>query len=356
EFPHEERRDLLEERRYGDPPHGGSIGLRRVLDLHTAGIGKEDHRLPARPVDGDAEYREDQGIFPFFGTIWTVNIADDANSVSRAVTPEALRNEGTIGKPVVSPAADKRVYFVSSGVSTDYPKLGIFHPSTGDISTVDITDIGPYGLHDLVVSPDGTRVYTNSGHVFDTGGTPVLLEDRLQASGYRITASPSGHQLYVFDNGVMTVLDSDTGSRVGDPVFLAINSAIVSRSGTLYTSVWGDAPAPTSVQTLWETLQEFAQGNDDSGGIYIQTVRDNEGDNRMIVYLGGTDDFWGGGNQGVAENGPTAALRAVKDDQRERIQKAVSDCERSAQCGSIAEIMIVGYSQGGMDAQNLARE
>jgi uncharacterized protein with NAD-binding domain and iron-sulfur cluster len=44
----------------------------------------------------------------------------------------------------------------------------------------------------------------------------------------------------------------------------------------------------------------------------------------------------------------------LKQDQVNASNQAIADCDSSSSCGHISEIMLVGFSQGGIDAQNLA--
>lgn len=108
------------------------------------------------------------------------------------------------------------------------------------------------------------------------------------------------------------------------------------------------AEGPKRVQDLWDNV--WSKTNDDNQGIYTQTVRSSDGTVRLIVYIGGSNDLLFG-NQGWAENA-LVEIGIGKPDQGEAIKRAIEECD--ADCGGIAEIMVVGYSQGGMDAQRLA--
>lgn len=114
------------------------------------------------------------------------------------------------------------------------------------------------------------------------------------------------------------------------------------------------AEGPKTVEDLWNNV--WNKTNDDNQGIYTQTVRSSDGTVRLIVYIGGSNELLFG-NQGWLENLlvelPVApGQNGTKPDQIAAIDRAIEEC--NADCGGIDEIMLVGYSQGGMDAQRLA--
>jgi hypothetical protein len=110
--------------------------------------------------------------------------------------------------------------------------------------------------------------------------------------------------------------------------------------------------APTSVEDLWHNLSTYATGNNDTDGVFIQIVRGPDQTNRLIVYLGGTT--LDATDQAIWENLPAYLGVTTKSDQVDDINSVLQMCAASPSCGSIDEIMLVGYSQGGLDAQNLA--
>jgi len=85
-------------------------------------------------------------------------------------------------------------------------------------------------------------------------------------------------------------------------------------------------------------------------------VRGEDGVTRAIAYIGGTTGAWGlnpEDNQGIFENA-ISRLGIPKPDQVDAIKAEITRCEASPSCGAVEEVLLVGYSQGGMDAQNLA--
>jgi len=100
--------------------------------------------------------------------------------------------------------------------------------------------------------------------------------------------------------------------------------------------------APTGVRGLWDEVQDTPDGGDMSG-YRIQKVVDATGAERYIVYIGGTTlnpfehQSWGGNVAGIS---------GIPD------QEQLNAINRLIPYG--ADVMLVGYSQGGIDAQNIA--
>ncbi len=165
-----------------------------------------------------------------------------------------------------------------------------------------------------------TRVVTTAdGHVF------------VATYGYTSEGDP---------NDTVTVIAPKTASTPTTPVHI----------DTTYVPL---GSGPTSVKSLWDNVFNIGELTD---GVSTQTVRDQDGTNRLIVYIGGTTDEFGldpGDNQGIVENA-ISRLGVPKSDQIDAVNDALDKCSAHTACGSIGEIMVVGYSQGGMDAQNLA--
>lgn len=105
--------------------------------------------------------------------------------------------------------------------------------------------------------------------------------------------------------------------------------------------------APGNIAELHDRLRDWAEKAPNS--MYIERVQDQrvDGAERYIVYIGGTvpANLWGD-NQSLVTNLP-AYDGKVKEHQIQAINNAIGD--RNG-----VEILIVGFSQGGLDAQNLA--
>ena len=105
----------------------------------------------------------------------------------------------------------------------------------------------------------------------------------------------------------------------------------------------GDSrPAPTGLAGLWNEIGAISHEHG-SAGYRVQQVVGPDGVTRYIVYIAGTDAAEG---QTLVSNVP-AAMGIPDASQLEALRSMIPDG---------AEVMLVGYSQGGMDAQNIAMQ
>lgn len=103
-------------------------------------------------------------------------------------------------------------------------------------------------------------------------------------------------------------------------------------TGVGATGVTG-APAPHGLSGLWDEVSHVSKA-DDSAGYRIQTVTGSDGKERYIVYIGGTDS-----SEGQSKIANVAAANGYPDDkQLAALRTLIPDG---------AEVMLVGYSQGG---------
>lgn len=104
----------------------------------------------------------------------------------------------------------------------------------------------------------------------------------------------------------------------------------------------GYGPAAHGLNGMWKEISDTPNGGDMSG-YRVQKVVDENGKERYIVYIGGTTlnpldhQSWGANIDAISGRPDEAQLNAL----RRRIPEG-------------AEVMLVGYSQGGIDAQNIA--
>lgn len=133
------------------------------------------------------------------------------------------------------------------------------------------------------------------------------------------------------------------GLNIGNMLTALIEGAIEPDPPAPATPVF--STSPSSMADLYTRLRETTGSADE--GIYIETVQDDEGNNaRLIVYIGGTNPSnWISGSQAIVEN--NAYFHNLKSEHLEAIDAALRKAPGS-------RIMLVGYSQGGMDAQNIA--
>jgi pimeloyl-ACP methyl ester carboxylesterase len=103
---------------------------------------------------------------------------------------------------------------------------------------------------------------------------------------------------------------------------------------------------------MFATLHDMNAGDKSADGVLVQKVVDANGNERLVVYLNGTD---ASDRMTVAENLDAALNPKVDQEIRDRIDKALRESgydpnDKSKQ----PPIMLVGYSQGGMDAERIA--
>lgn len=96
--------------------------------------------------------------------------------------------------------------------------------------------------------------------------------------------------------------------------------------------------APNGLHDMWTELTDIPK---ESSGYRVQKVVDESGQERYIVYIGGTD---GSRTQTLASN--IGAIKGELDSEQVTALRRLIPKD--------AEVMLVGYSQGGIDAQNIA--
>jgi uncharacterized protein YukE len=106
------------------------------------------------------------------------------------------------------------------------------------------------------------------------------------------------------------------------------------------TDIGGSAPSSTS--EMWKKIQSFDR-TENSSGYRLQRIIGEDGEIRYIVYIGGT----------AASDGQTL-LSNIPAAKGELDEKQVAALKRLIDPPD-AEVMLVGFSQGGMDAQNIAK-
>jgi len=103
-----------------------------------------------------------------------------------------------------------------------------------------------------------------------------------------------------------------------------------------------DSSTPSGTGELFANIPEGTDTDGVNDGMRVQKVIGPDGETRFIVYFGGTDDAI---NRPVGRNG---IITGIADPVLiERIKEATKGYPN-------ADIMLVGFSQGGMDAQNIA--
>lgn len=298
----------------------------------------------------------------------------------------------TPSTPVLSPDG-KRIYVQSVTVVDGAPQLAIGAVSTSDNSIVARIPIDSGALVGMSVSPNGSRLYL--GQVFGAGGDPADLTGQLTVvdTGTSSVVTPQRpvnpitliirnvtrtinaslqtikHAINQTADSVARFLsamqDSSLSSlrglqRVGEALGRLVQAEIedsVQALNDIYQRMRAEAArlaridafnsqprAPWDAGALFKHLDTAMRG--DSDKIHIDEVQSSiDGPKRIIVYIGGTEI--GNPSQGFWKNLPSYGGR-TKQHQIDMINAVVGNNAPNT------EIMLVGYSQGGLDAQNLA--
>ncbi|MUL78767.1 hypothetical protein [Mycolicibacterium sp. CBMA 226] len=230
--------------------------------------------------------------------------------------------------------------------------------STSSLATVDTATNSVAGqpltvpAGTLTMSPDGTRLYVANSSavtVIDTG------QPAFSPGG---STQPTLTSLTVADalSASMHALLESAVNAIGNAFYGIETTAINAVQGvqTLLTNAFlhpqppSGPPEPTTAQGLYNRLRLTT---DTSSGISIDKVT-NGGKISYVVYLGGTQPTLDPGVEQNIENNVWSAVHGVKPAQLSAIINAITAKDGDPN----APIMLVGFSQGGIDAQNLAEE
>ncbi|WP_349269660.1 Virginiamycin B lyase [Mycolicibacterium parafortuitum] len=278
---------------------------------------------------------------------------------------------GNVLQLVVSP--DSRYAYV-----TDFYRGGtvsVIDPTTGTATTLPTGD----NSNQLVVSPDSRYAYLsdyNSGTVTIIDSTKLVFPSRGIAPDY--TASTYENRAVTFDptanpfgpdSGatITGVSNPSNGSAVvngsmisytpnndytGTDIFTyTATNGVSTSTGTIavrvekaYEPPVPNDPGPTGTYGLYRTLRENMNSKNLEHGIYTEHVLVN-GRKSLIVYIAGSMEPLTG-DQSWIKNLPSAS-GIVDQSQIDVIKAATAD-------DPTEPILLVGFSQGGMDAQNIA--
>lgn len=224
-------------------------------------------------------------------------------------------------------------------------------------SVVDSVEVGFEGsLRDFEVSPDGGRLYIlNDGlnalyrdHVivFDTESRSVIGEPIM--GSWRGEENPN----WIFNNNDAVDLDlSADGTRLY--VYNGRHGVTLIDTGTASVPIDDSAAqayAPISTSGLRDRLDDYTKTQTDGSHVnYAIEKIVSDGEVRLIVYAGGTVPTEVFENQGLMANLPVWG-GTVDEDLTDLINRVLDDPD--VPFG--VEIMAVGFSQGGMEVQNLA--
>ena len=278
---------------------------------------------------------------------------------SNAVTTAIPFTNGTPTQLAVSPDGS-RVYInlmhlpTTSDITTYTTSVAIIDPTTNALVGQPLS-AGPSSAGTFVLKPDGTRIY-----VMGPLASAVTVIDTGQAATTGGPSSGGGSSNYqpsfitALQDWAAAVAKSETVflTQFENSVHLWIST--VTDTVTSNLKAWGkviqqwlvggvppSGPESPS-QALYDYLRTVTEGTNVKDGIYVET-RELNGQKLLVVYLGGT---LSSPNQGVPQNLP-AAGGDLKPEQIDAVERALNG-------DTTIPIMLVGFSQGGMDAQNMA--
>lgn len=195
-----------------------------------------------------------------------------------------------------------------------------------------------------VVLPSGTQGAIASAQLPRTG--TQINEVAVAAVGYPpFTRTPQTPPNII--TTVATTINNAVASGV-QAINTALNATVQFVKNAIHTITTPPAQqAPVGVGALFDRLRTTTGDYDDDGVHVDRILGANDGETRYIVYLGGTIPFSIDPNQQNAfRNGDSYAGR-LKPNQIAAIDRAIGSNKG-------AKVMLVGYSQGGLDAQNIA--
>lgn len=295
-------------------------------------------------------------------TVVVYNAADNAPIASVPTDFGTGSNADRIVS-VVSPT-DHTLYL--AGRATRYAG-----PFDGDVEGPWVAVISPdNSRHDIrlsgnevvnaAVSDDGKRLYVITGgdggdilSVIDTATNSRIdtatLPDYVVGSTVDMHLSDDGTKLYLAGPRLNT--DQPYDGRLDNRIV----SVVVIDTTTFKAPVENPDPTPqpdysprtpSSIKGLYDKIEPLTSGT--AEGVAIQFL---EGpyigsSPALIVYIGGTQDCATCTNQSELENSASYTRQVKKE------QTAIIDAALAKAPG--ASIMLVGFSQGGMDAQNIA--
>jgi YVTN family beta-propeller protein/VCBS repeat-containing protein len=315
--------------------------------------------------------------------VYVANTGDGTLSVidthSSTVVGDPIEIGGTPYAVEVSPNGT-RVYVADSD-----GWVSVIDTSTNTVKYTVPVGSYPYGL---AVSPDNKTVYvtnfsSSTVSVIDVDSGTVSSVSEGNGPEY-VTVSPSGNRVYVTNtsSGTVSVIDAGTNTVIGDPiqvgyvagVALSPNSqrlyAVLAGGGgsSVQVIATGDSGIATNTSTktppqsaaVTPHLDEDAYGvtgyllervlKQEPNGIGIDITTDTSGKKRVVAFINGTgSQWWSQARNAVAIAGipdPNYVVNVAK------IQAA--SLAAMSWNNLFPEVMLVGYSQGGMDVQNIA--
>gem|GEM_PF-5090751 len=325
----------------GAPIEFDSDGFVTSAIYSQMAISPDGKRLYVTAVDGDAS---DQNAATT--TITTI----DTNTLAPVGAPITLDG---IALALLISADGRRLYAPRNYVNFASPndswvKIAMIDTASQTVRDVTVPDaVVAYGGHAL--SADGSRLYLNVGE-FDSdsyGYVTVINTGASVSPSAPGAAARAAAELARQQAATQAAVLREQARAAAEAARQAAEArAAAQRAEAEAQAAWLRKPnVVQNASALYTHLRKIT--GSDADGIVIEKVQAQRGgQERFIVYLGGTTHDLFQGNQPIAGNVP-AYHGEVKPHQLAAIRRALGS-------NTSAEVMLVGYSQGGLDAQNIA--
>ncbi|MCB1291671.1 MAG: VCBS domain-containing protein [Mycobacterium sp.] len=245
----------------------------------------------------------------------------------------------TGAKPVVNPRTGE-IYFAVEGLP-EGGAINVVAPAGGIRELVKTPAYSPSGNYNevasLAVSPDGEKLYVEYR---DNGVQTVDIKKATLDEGYL----PVDADTVGYGGAGLPLMISPNGRYLYDPIHVDKPQILVIDTGRVATASNNQQQQFGTMRGLFQRLEDTTNGVGD--GMHIDKIAAANGESGYVVYFGGTgftskqELFRNFGLYSGVDGKPY-----VDEEFLNRIKDTVPDT---------APIMLVGFSQGGMDAQNIA--
>ena len=355
-----------------------------IRDGALTSIDTKTYSMATTALPGHTSYAWNYGVAvsPDNSTVYIAVMGGYPHSSVIAITNGVVRFDTSVSTNPLSITVnpDSSHVYVGQGALS----IADIDAGTGTVISSMIDNMGQTGLFPLAmaVNPKGTRLYVmntdgyfavlSTGAAPSSGGGPASGD--LVAAAAHISMQVKA---FLFDLAKATRAKAEQVIKALASIARSINSAIYDaieevhnfvasntvqllnvskayadggilnaynyvRTLALLNPTATSTNSPQTTGSLFSTLWSHTSGDRD--GVVVDKISATDG-TRYIVYIAGTDWF-GHTDQTAAKNLPSY-LGIVYNHQVNVIRAAIGD-------DTSAKIMLVGYSQGGMDAVNIA--
>lgn len=266
----------------------------------------------------------------------TVTVIDTATATSATVT--TLTSENQVSANIQVSPGSPYAYVTSYARSNSTQYSWNATASVIDPTKLTFPAGGVAPNYSVSTSRNSSVTFDPTANPFTPASGATITNISQPANG---TAVLNGSRITYTPNAGFIGTDTFTYTAIKDGATGTGTIAVEVKQ--VYNSVPYQA-GPTGTQDLFSTLADAMDSKDLQHGVHTQHVLVN-GRQSLIVYIAGTMEGWIGGDQSKIKNLPSAS-GVVDENQVAVIKAALTDATEA--------ILLVGYSQGGMDAQNIA--